>query len=422
MNKTKIYQSNMPIGVVFDCHVNGLGLMRSLGEKGVPVLGLDCNPRNMGLFSKYCHGEICPDPFENERAFVDFLLETGKKLKSKGVLFPTNDVWLIAISKYQAELEKYYLFPMSGWDVIQNCVDKTRMYQIAREADIPIPKTLFCRNVAELQDFRPRIKYPCIIKARITPEFDKTFKSRFVRIEREEDLDNWLKKNEATLSRLKIGFVIQEIIPGGVSSLYTFSAYSNAEAEVVAFSIIRKTRQSPPDYGTITSGEVIHQPEIIKLGSRLIKEFRYYGLSNTEFKKDERDGTFRLMEINARSGKSIYYTTKSGLNLPYFAYQEATGTKPEPRHLEGEYGRGWMVFLDDLASSLRYARKESHPPRNALWRNLLKWCFSRKMTEAVCSLSDPLPGITFGWNYFLAFLRFLGRRIQCLVSQGEPKK
>jgi D-aspartate ligase len=422
MKKTKVYQSNMPVGVVFDCHVNGLGVMRSLGEKGVPVLGLDCNPRNMGLLSKYCHGEVCPDPSKNERAFVDSLCETGRKLKNKGVLFPTNDVWLIAVSRHQKELESYFLFPMSGWEVIRNCVDKARMYQIASEADIPIPETLFCREVAELKNIRPRIKYPCIIKARVTTEFDQTFKSRFVRIEREAALDDWLQQNEAALSRLKIGFVVQEIIPGGAASLYTFSAYSNAEAEVVAFSTIRKTRQYPPDYGTITSGEVIRQPEVIESGTRLIKKLNYYGLSNIEFKRDERDGRFRLMEINARSGKSIYYTTSSGLNLPYFAYQEATGVKLGPRHREGEYGRGWMVFLDDLATFLHHPGQENRSQGSTPWRNLRNWCFGGRMIEAVCSWRDPLPGIAFGWNYLLATFRFLGRKIGRVLSRGEPKQ
>ena len=411
MKKNAIFESKVPIGVVFDCHVNGLGIIRSLGEKNIPTLALDCNPRGIGLFSKYCYSKVCPDPANNEKEFVDFLLEIGKALKSKGVLFPTNDKWLIAISKYREELERYYLFPMSKWDIIQNCVDKIRMYKIADKAHIPIPETLFCQDISKLKEVSSAIKYPCIIKPNIPPEFDKVFKTRFVRIERWDDITNWLENNKMILNGSNIGFIIQEVIPGDASCLYTFSAYSNTKAEIVSFSVICKVRQAPPDYGTITSGEIVRQPKVIELGTFLIKNLGYHGLSNIEFKRDQRDGKFKLMEINARSGMSIYYTTKSGVNLPYFAYQEAIGNKLTYRNLEGDYGKRWIVFLNDLISSLRYANRGNHSIRSIRVGRFKGFGWHKKMIEAVYSLSDPLPGIVFTWNYLFIFLRFLRRKL-----------
>ena len=46
------------------------------------------------------------------------------------------------------------------------------------------------------------------------------------------------------------------------------------------------------------SGRVVHEPELFRLGQNLIKAAGFYGISNTEFKKDQRDGRFKLIEIN----------------------------------------------------------------------------------------------------------------------------
>jgi predicted ATP-grasp superfamily ATP-dependent carboligase len=344
MRRKDVFESAQPVGVVFNCHINGLGITRSLGEKGIPVLALDCSRWAIGLYSRYCYHKICPDPAKSQREFVDFLLQTGKTLKSKGVLFPTNDKWLIAISRYREELEPYYLFPMSGDEVIQKCMDKIQMYTIAEQAGIPIPRTIFCEDMARLPELRTAIEYPCVIKARIPPDFDSAFGKRVFRAEGWDDIADWLNRNDTVIKEGRLGCVIQEVIPGDATALYTFSAYSNRRAEVVAFSVIRKMKQSPPDFGTIVIGKVERQPRVIDLGMRLLQRLSFHGLSNTEFKFDPRDGSFKLMEVNARSGMSIYYTTCSGVNLPYFAYQEAIGKEIKlTSPLEGEYGAIWVV-------------------------------------------------------------------------------
>ena len=42
----------------------------------------------------------------------------------------------------------------------------------------------------------------------------------------------------------------------------------------------------------------MHEPEVEPLGFRLLKSMGYHGIASVEFKRDPRDGQFKLMEVN----------------------------------------------------------------------------------------------------------------------------
>jgi predicted ATP-grasp superfamily ATP-dependent carboligase len=65
----------------------------------------------------------------------------------------------------------------------------------------------------------------------------------------------------------------------------------------------------------------------------LIKYFqdvKYRGLFMAEFKKDPRDGVFKLLEINARSAGSSYFAVACGMNHVLRAYLDALGEEIHP--------------------------------------------------------------------------------------------
>src|SRR5947209_15942917 len=88
----QISSIDRPAAVIFNCHITGLTVARSLGRAGVPVIGLDRDPDGLGLASRYTTlAGLCPYPLDDESAFIDFLLEIGSRLRHKAVLFPCLD-------------------------------------------------------------------------------------------------------------------------------------------------------------------------------------------------------------------------------------------------------------------------------------------------------------------------------------------
>lgn len=384
--------SATPLPIILGGQVNGLGLVRGLGEAGIPSIVIDYRA-NMAAKSKYVlAGLQCPHPDEAMDAFVQYMAELGGELATKGVLFCTNDIWLIPISKTQHELEAYYHYPMSKWEVIERCTDKKYLYDLAAEAGIPHPQTVVLQGIGGIEEYKDRIPFPWVIKPAITVGFLEKLGSRgrTLMIQDENGLAYWQQRISAC-GLASVPLVLQESIPGGADALYTLTAYSDPEGEILAYSTGHKIRQNPPDAGTIVSGRVTPTPEIFHLGQRLIKHVGFYGISNTEFKKDARDGIFKLIEINPRPGMWNYATTATGINLPLMAYRQAIGEPVKPVDpVDAELV--WLYSYLDLALSVHGFRRNGYA-QYAL--SLRQWLTSiqGKRVDAVFQIRDPIPGI-----------------------------
>src|SRR3954452_9269901 len=91
--------------------VNGLAAIRSLGRGGIRVLAIDHRPSALGFRSKYAERFLSPDPFTDERRFVNFVRALGEV-----VVFPTHDDSLNAIAQYADDLQ--VLSPFPSWDLL----------------------------------------------------------------------------------------------------------------------------------------------------------------------------------------------------------------------------------------------------------------------------------------------------------------
>ena len=82
----------------------------------------------------------------NEKDFINKLLLIGKRILSKFnkkiFLIPTNDEYLICLSKHWELLEQFYISVFeTNVDVLRTCIDKKYMYQIAKRCGVLFPKT-----------------------------------------------------------------------------------------------------------------------------------------------------------------------------------------------------------------------------------------------------------------------------------------
>jgi len=105
--------------LVFNCHITGLAVARSLGRRGVPVIGLDRDEKGYGLHSRYTTvAGRCPYPLDDERGFIDLLMQIGAALKQKAVLFPCLDEWVFAVARNASELREYFILPFSDIETV----------------------------------------------------------------------------------------------------------------------------------------------------------------------------------------------------------------------------------------------------------------------------------------------------------------
>lgn len=404
-----VFDSDVPAAVVFPVsHPVGISVIRSLGENGVPVLGVDFKKKSAGLYSRYCTPLLCPGIHESPEVFFDFLIELGGHFKTPPVLFLVDDSDLIMSLRRQPELEPHYRFPLAGWDIVGPIMDKGKLYRLCEQNGFPIPKTWWAESVEDLDRQRDDIRYPCIIKPTFSDEFRYVFGVKAKRFTSYPELRTFFVQ---TLSH-RIEVIVQEEIVGNADQLYTYGAYCNRNSEPVSVFLGRKLYQFPPDFGTARVAESRQDEELDRLGAWLVKLTRFYGICLTEFKRDP-SGQLRLIELNPRPGGWVEHLgTYCGANFVLAAYQDTIGQAVLPSRNK-QSGEKWVHFPEHMYYCLRGYRLFGYPESEI---SFFEWLRSLKgfRVETFFAWRDPMPAIVRN----LSLIKELYRSERRLKKEG----
>jgi predicted ATP-grasp superfamily ATP-dependent carboligase len=110
--------------------------------------------------------------------------------------------------------------------------------------------------------------------------------------------------------------MLQQYIPGvgyGVSTLYRHGEPRAlfTHRRVAEFDV--RTHVNPYSCPTAVS---CHEPELVRLTLRLFEALSWHGLGMAEWRRDERNGHFYLMEVNPRLVGSTDLAIRCGVDLP----------------------------------------------------------------------------------------------------------
>ena len=379
-------EQNINSVIVLGSGINALGVVRSFANKKIPVFVIDYQ-KDVAAYSKYCRFELCNMP-NDEKNFITYLKKYLDNFQLPPVIFPTSDLYLFILLKNTKELKEKALIPISDWEIVSKLLEKEYLYDLADKISVPHPKTKITNSINDIDSSIKDIQFPIIIKPSITYGFASEMGDKAFILYNTIELDI-LKKKLANTSFKNKTLIIQEYIPGNVDSLYTITSYANKESEIIGYSIGHKIRQSPPITGTIISGKVEHIEEVFKAAKKFIKFSNFYGISNIEFKKDIRDNSYKLIEINPRTGLWNYSVLSCGINLPLMAYKDILGEKIQPEYNK-EIKLIWLDTILDLYCSIWGFKKRGY--KNASL-NLKEWYKSikGKKIDATFNIKDIKP-------------------------------
>ena len=97
---------NNSIAVVIGLSINALNIIRSLGRKSIDVIAIHSNISEYAARSRYCRVIFC-EKIDGE-ILIEKLINIGRSLRQKKVLFCTSDLSVLTVSRYIKEIEKYY--------------------------------------------------------------------------------------------------------------------------------------------------------------------------------------------------------------------------------------------------------------------------------------------------------------------------
>ncbi len=211
------------------------------------------------------------------------------------------------------------------------------------------------------------------------------------------------EKNSIEVNRNGFDVVLQEYVPGPAISHYFVDGYRPIESGDMRLLARRRLRMYPPDFGNSTDMETIPLNDVgpaISTLETLFDTIGYHGIFSAEFKHDERDDQFKLLEVNCRPWWYVDYADRCGLHVCKYAYQDALGLAIDPFEIYKMGKRGVYPLFDWAA---RQENRKSGIREQGLFSMLINWLSGY---QPIFSWSDPLPGIkTFAQDLKSAIAR-----------------
>ncbi len=294
----------------------------------------------------------------------------------EAMLLPCSDDWLRAVASLPEKLATR--FPSStptNW--VETLVDKWRFAQLLSHLNIPRPRTVLITSREELAEL------PEFEEAILKPLSSVDFACRhgvkgYVVANRREALE--------ALERIALPILLQEFVPGPPTAGYFLDGFRDRTGSITALLARRRLRMYPAKLGNSTVTESVPLAEVGDAQlflEHLLSEIGYRGIFSAEFKVDQRDGLFKLIEINARAWWYVEFAQRCGVDVCSMAYRDALElpVDPAPGY---QVGRRCGLLMNDL----RACKDQSRLP-GASWWSMLGVGFGSDSTPF--HWSDPGP-------------------------------
>lgn len=283
-----------------------LGIIRNIGLKhDVDVIS---NIKNYIIHSKYCNSmkiiKNCHDESSYIESLVQLLNETDYDL-----VIPVGARSVKYISTHIEKINKLTKVFVADIDSIEIALNKGKTFEHAKEASVIVPKTYDFNSLQDVENNKSTIEYPIIVKS----SDESLFKFETIYVNNFVELMNALYECKAKYPQIlenKFPILQEKIIGKGYGF---FALYNNGQC--VSYFMHERLREYPFTGGASTCARSIYDDKLKKTGIKLLDSLNWNGIAMVEYKKDEKSGEFKLIEINPKIWGSFELSIKCGVDF-----------------------------------------------------------------------------------------------------------
>jgi len=366
----------------------GLGALRSLRMAGIPTW-VACPADDLAARSRGFRPLPGDPPWDG--TIDDRARERLQALPfARAVLIPCSDdaaLWTADIAG--GEPGQRFLASSSTRATLEILQDKERFAAYLAGTGIPHPRTFAIAGRGDLDAIDFGRLDRVFLKPVDSQRFNREFGGKGIWVEDRAGLEeHWSR-----LDALGLRMVVQEYVPGGADDHYFIDGFRDREGAIAGIFCRRRLRIHPPDFGnssycrSIAPGDM---PGAIESLEALLGQLSYRGIFSAEFKRDARDGRFKLLEVNTRAWWYVEFAARCGVNVCRMAWEDANGL-PVGRAPRYRVGAGCVNLRGDILSVLSQRGPGATPLAGALWQWMRAYFH-------VFSFRDPRPALSLLWQ------------------------
>ncbi len=370
-----------PPVLILGSGITALGVQRVLGRGRIPYYTVTRDDRLLRRSRWFRPLPGQPGQPEPDR-LTDWLEDLDL---DRAVLLPCSDEWALTCAQVAHGPGDRFAASLPPHDRLRRLIDKAELLSLLEELDVPRPWTRALDGANEL-DAIPwdRLAGNAFLKPRDSQHFMARFGVKAVRVRSGRDARELLQE----LGCSGMGFVLQEYVPGDASNHYFIDGFRDIHGDVRALFVRRRLRMHPPDFGNSSFMRSVAPEEAagaVASLERILAGVGHRGIFSAEFKRDPRDGEFKLLEVNARAWWFVEFAAQCGVDVCRSAYLDALG-EPVPEVVDYPLGRRCVHPYHDYFA----CRELRQRGELSLGGWLTSWIGAR---QPVFQWMDPWPGV-----------------------------
>jgi D-aspartate ligase len=280
-------------------HHGALGVARSLGRRGVPVYAVVEDGYSPLAASRYVIKNFVWKSWPSDReAFLAAMSAIGKIIDHPTILIPIDDLSAVTVAENATALSKWYICPQLPAALPRRLANKAIFYSMCAEIGIPVAQNIVPHSIDDVREFVKNTTFPIVVKA---AEQWRPMNNRFnVKVIRTPEVLFGFCKD--------VGFaefspmILQEYISGND---WIYHGYSNFKERLYLSFTGKKLMDYPPGSGSTALGMSSRNELLLSQSEGLLRALSYSGIIDIDWRQDERDGQYKIMDCNPRIGMNF---------------------------------------------------------------------------------------------------------------------
>ncbi len=372
--------------LILGSYITALGTIRSLAAVGIEARCI--TPQDS--YVRCSRWYRSPNSSVGVVTLTDDLPEYLERLAfDRAILMPCSDVWVSAVTELDNTLQSRFPSSQPDREVLELFLDKGKLEDVLNRLDIPRPRTFLLENESDLAAIGEEQSSNYFLKPRNSPLFVRRFGVKAFKIDSTADA----ARQYAQCRQAGIDVMLQEYIRGPADRHYFVDGFFDRHGEIRALFARQRIRMYPLDFGDssyFTTVPTQNVDSAVKSLEKLLPEIKYRGIFSAEFKLDERDDTFKLIEVNTRPWTYIGFDTAHGMNMAEMAYRDALEENVSTV-TDYDIGASMVYMPNDLMACLSLIRRGELS--FSAW--LRSWLRAR---STIFLWDDPLPAVAWWWR------------------------
>ena len=411
-------------------HPRAVAVVRSLGRRGIPVVGVERDPAARGRRSRYLRRVVMVERDE-ERALATL---EAHAVEPADLLIPTNDHFLSLVSRHWGRLARRFTPTVPPWDVLECLMDKPCCYRLAQSAGLRTPRVALPASAADLDRALAGLDLTgqrYLLSVRLPGDVPADTATGRMTTVAGEDAATVRARCLAIAARTGELPMIVEVVPGRSDRCVGVSMVVGLDHDPVVAYCVRRLQLRlyasdggfvhPYELGANVYCESVRDGEAIAAATRLVRAARFYGAITVEFRRDARDDGLTLIKVDPRVVRATSLSGALGLDVPGALYDVFTGAPPPAR--AGYRERVAWMWPAWYLQTVGQNRGRASIPRQ-LWavaRNA-----HRLRAFAYLSVRDPRPALAdlagFAAQWRRSLRRFIGQTWPARSALGSAAR